>query len=246
MGGVGEQARLPERQNVREPGAADHDEAGVERPDPLEPEHLLGGRLRSHRLQAPRVEPALQGGRRDSAKAFDLNRWEPRHSFELCEPLGQRKRRHALPVQIERLPHCFGDLLSNLGGPPAGHAGRYHRPRGRLVGRMEQHRPEAGVAVLQLADDGVPLPDGLPGVPVVIEREDARDLVTNRGDVLRAMHLTVNARAVLAQDRLRRARCGRRRRTPAASFRRTRARRACRQTRSPPPPRARTARWGRW
>ena len=47
-------------------------------------------------------------------------------------------------------------------------------------GECEQDRPQAGVAVLQFADDRVPMPDGLPGVAVVIQREDARDLLANR------------------------------------------------------------------
>jgi len=144
------------------PGGAHGDELGVEGADAVE---ALQPLLRLGRVELPQygsVELAVERCPRDTVQPLDLDRRQPREAVDGKQLLWGREHRQDVP--------CDGYLRAVFGAEPglqrrhlgSRPPGGQHRPRQRLVGRVEQRRPQPGAGGLQPPDQGVTLPQRVP------------------------------------------------------------------------------------
>ena len=107
------------------------------------------------RAERDRIELPVRGRLGETAQALELDLRQALHRPGGRQPVGAGKGRDGRAVDLE--------LEAELGLQPLPHPGRgrhagalaEQRPDGRLEGRAEAHRPAAGKALLEPADDRV-------------------------------------------------------------------------------------------
>ena len=185
----GQQPRLLHAGCVGRPDGADGHEAGVEGAQAGQRLDLGTGDLRVQGAQPCRVEQAVEGRPRHRPQASILLHGRHRQRGRIQDRLRGREGAEARAGQLERgpqgLPHAAAQRVGLAAGPVAGEDG----PRRGLVRRVVQHRPEARVARLEPPDERVALADRGPAAAVVIQGDDAGDLVAHGRHVRGAMDL---------------------------------------------------------
>ena len=196
-----------EGQRVRVSHAADQDQLGGERADAPQLPEVGQGILAREAAQAVAVEPAFERGLREPAELRRLA------LVQAGNPVGQprerrrrRERRHALAVNLDPLAQIERQALLERRRlrHPCTLTG--DRPDGRLVGRPEQHRPQAAEAAAALADHRIALGHRGETGAVHVEGEDAlhvaaRELLELGAGVRGHDHVAVNgAVALLERD----------------------------------------------
>ncbi|HZU20932.1 MAG TPA: hypothetical protein VE982_06910 [Gaiellaceae bacterium] len=94
------------------------------------------------------VEPPVERRLGDGVEPLDLLLGQPLRRLELEQPPRRGKGGELLAVEVELAPEALRDLAAHDGRLGCRPARRDHRPRRRLVRRVEERRPQPRVAPL--------------------------------------------------------------------------------------------------
>ena len=194
-----ERPRLVRHQHIGKSGTPNDDEAGVERPDALDPLHLARRDDWTEPEQPVGIQQPPQRGLRDTVQPLDAVGWNAgkvRYFQQLarCGQGGERftsQLKGPAPGSAESRPH-----LSGLRGRAPS---TQNRPGRRLVGRIEQRWTESRRRLLQPPDHRIPVAHRPEVAAVMIERETAGHLPSDRVQITGAVDGTMHARAVLPE-----------------------------------------------